>query len=102
MKLYKLSQEINTGCDTYNSAIVCAKNEEQARKIYPDSFITYNNKNQWYLTYPKKSKPSIHGYIYTGDCWVNAEQLDKIKVEYIGEASKNLKKGLILASFNAG
>jgi hypothetical protein len=31
MKLYYLSQSVNTGYDTYDSAVVAAKNEEDAR-----------------------------------------------------------------------
>lgn len=73
MKLYKLSQEINNGYDTYDSIIVCAENKEEARKFFFDD-----------------------------DAWVSFDQIDKIEVEYIGEASKDIKKGVILASFNAG
>ena len=35
MKFYKLSQNFNTSYHTYDSCIVCAENEEEARKIHP-------------------------------------------------------------------
>ena len=34
--------------------------------------------------------------------WVEYSDIDKISVKYIGEASKEQQKGLVLASFNAG
>ena len=100
MKLYKLSQEINNHYDTYDSAIVCAENEEEARKIHPAPYVTHYRDGVWYGTY---SRPPFEEYEqdYLSN-WVNFDQIDKIKVEYIGEASKDLKKGVILASFNAG
>ena len=36
------------------------------------------------------------------DDWVKYSDIDKISVKYIGEASKEQQKGLVLASFNAG
>ena len=35
MKLYKISQTFNSGYDTYDCAIVCAKSEDVARNIIP-------------------------------------------------------------------
>lgn len=40
MKLYLISQNVNNGYDTYDSAVVCAETEEEARMI-PIS-ISYN------------------------------------------------------------
>ena len=36
MKLYLLKQNTNEGYDTYDSCVVCAKDEETARHIHPD------------------------------------------------------------------
>lgn len=36
MNLYKISQDVNDGWDTFDSAIVAAKSEEDARNIHPD------------------------------------------------------------------
>jgi hypothetical protein len=73
-KLYKIWQIKNTDYDTYDSAIVCAETEEEARNIEVGSVDEYGT-------------------------WVRPED---VHVEEIGIAKDNLKKGIILASFNAG
>lgn len=77
MKIYKISQSLNIGYDTYDSAVVCADNEEEARSIHPSDYATK----------------------YT---WIESDKINEIRVEYLGEADENLKKGVILSSFNAG
>lgn len=76
MKLWKISQNQNTGYDTYCSAVVAAKTEDAARKIHPSRY------NDW------------------GDSsWV--EWPHQVMVEYLGEAKPETKKGVIVASYNA-
>ena len=85
MKLYKISQDVNNDYDTYDSAIVCADNEDIARKIHPsgDACDDYSEFQ--------------HNHF---DCsWCNPEH---VKVEYIGEAKEGTELGVILASYNAG
>lgn len=82
LKIYKISQNINSGFDTYDSAIVCAENEEEARNINPDGY-----------------GKGLDEYSYD---WVSNENKDKIDVKFIGIAGGDIEKGLILASFNAG
>lgn len=77
MNIYKLTQHDNRGCDTYDSMIVCAISEAEARLISP--------KRQWEL----ESSP----------VWANSPE--SVKVELIGVAVPSLAKGIILASFNA-
>ncbi len=36
MKIYRISQNITYGYDTYDSAVVCAENEDEAKKIVND------------------------------------------------------------------
>jgi hypothetical protein len=71
-KLYKIWQNKNTDYDTYDSAIVCAENEEEARNTNLGS---------------------------VGGSWVKPED---VHVEEIGIANDDIKKGIILSSFNAG
>jgi hypothetical protein len=102
MKIYRISQNINDGYDTYDSAVVAADNEEDARNIHPSQFVTHFRGDKWYGTY---SSPPIEEYETENDvtrCWVLREDLDTIKVEYLGEATDTVKRGVILASFNAG
>ena len=72
MKLFRISQEVNRGYDTYDSAVVCAESEEEARSMTPDEY---------------------------GAGWTDAVN---VKVEYLGKAGEGLEKGVIVASFNAG
>ena len=41
MKIYKLSQDLNDGYDAYDSFIVIAKNEDEARLIHPSQSVTH-------------------------------------------------------------
>ena len=43
MNLYKISQSANNDYDTYDSAIVAAENEEEARKINPCKYDPYRD-----------------------------------------------------------
>ena len=84
MKIYLLTQNENTGYDTYDSCVVAAENEDEARKIHPHMNTDYS---AWRVGYWLRIWCSDPKYV---------------KVEYIGEADKSVKKGVILASFNAG
>lgn len=76
LKLWLISQEENTGWDTYDSAVVAAKTEEEARLINPDG--------EWKLYSAWCSSP------------------DKVHVEYLGIATESVEPGIVLSSFNAG
>ena len=97
MKIYLLSQDFVSGYDTYDSAIVIAENEDEARKIHPNEYVTHVTNEQWMGTYSGGGE-----YKNEPDDWVKYSDIDKISVKYIGEASKEQQKGLVLASFNAG
>jgi hypothetical protein len=94
MKIYKLWQDVNHDYDTYDSIIVCAKNEEEAKRIQPSEYYEYGDDGKSYFKYSDGSKN-----LQTDDSWC---ELEDVKVEYLGEAKKELKKGVILTSFNAG
>jgi len=83
MKLYLLSQGVNTGYDSYESCVVCARNEKEAKTISPSPSI-----NQW---------PSGHNSYGT---WT--DDVSKITAVEIGTAKRGMKKGVICSSFNAG
>lgn len=78
MNLYLLSQDENNDYDTYDSMVVAAESEEEARNIMPGAYNWDDRYNAWC------SSP------------------DKVKVRSIGVAVEGTKKGTILASFNAG
>lgn len=99
MNIYKISQDINNGYDSYDSAIVCAENEDDARTIHPSEYVTHNKNGLWYGTYTNGGEYETEN---GRNSWVKFNELDKIKVEYIGVACENIKRGIILSSFNAG
>lgn len=76
MKLWLISQAVNGGYDTYDAAVVAAETEEEARSIHP------------------------HATSWDSSVW--AHNPEDVVVDYIGTAAKGTKKGVILASFNAG
>ena len=83
MKLFLLEQSENNGYDTFDSCVVCAENEEDARNIMPD------------FSSGKEFTPSnMYG------AW--AYTIEGVEVKYLGEAEPSLEKGIIIASFNAG
>ena len=86
MNIYKISQDINKDYDTFDSAIVAAANENDARNIHP--FRSVTNPEKW-DTYC--------------ELWVTKDQIHLLKVELIGKTiDENCPAGVILASYNAG
>jgi hypothetical protein len=86
MKLYKVSQTVRRHYDTYASAIVAAKDEEEAKTIHPGGPIYHD---RW----------ENSGYAAKFDNWC---ALTDVEVEYIGEAKEKTRKGVILAAFDVG
>ena len=79
MKLYLLTQHAVRGYDTYDSLIVCAQNEEEAKKIRPDNRKRSDNlRSSW-----------------------RAEEIEDVQCKEIWLANKEIKEWLVLASFNA-
>lgn len=85
MKLFLISQDENTGYDTYESAVVCAVDEQAARMMCPQS----NAGAAHDFTKPRR---------YSSWC----SSPEKVKVELIGDAVEGMQAGVVCASFNAG
>lgn len=79
MNLYLLTQKVNTGYDTYDSCVVAAESEDDAKTIQPREleFEPDDSFSDW-------ASPE---YVF---------------VEYLGVAAESVKRGVICASFNAG
>jgi len=80
MKLYLISQTEWNNYETYDSAIVCAEDANDAATIHPDGDESWKD-----------------GFRHT---WCSSPDL--VKVEYIGDAVTGLDRGIVLSSFNAG
>jgi len=84
MKLWRISQDVNNGYDTYDSAVVAAETEDAARRIHP-----WEEQGEWWKV--------------TGRwCELWAPNLKDVKVEYLGTAKRGTARGIVCASFNAG
>jgi hypothetical protein len=82
MRLWLISQDVYNDYDTYDSAVVAAETEEEARFIHPSEY-----EEEW------------NGISGKYDSWPNA---DNVKAVCIGIAVEGTNKGVICASFNAG
>ena len=80
MKLYLLEQNENRAYNTYDSCLVCAENEADARTIDPEGNKFKENK-RW-------------------SSWAIGKEA--ITCKEIGEANDKQERGVIIASFNAG
>ena len=89
MNLYKISQHSNNGWDTYDSAVVVARDESEAQRIHPDG-----RGKKWWDLGPDD---------YYSDTWCSHP--DQVSVTHIGKCRQELKLkegSIICASFNAG
>ncbi len=80
MNLYLIYQNENNDYDTYDSVVVCAESEEEARDIHPNQYS--RERKEW-----------------STDDWCLKEN---VKARYLGVADISLEKGVVCASFNAG
>lgn len=82
LHLYRISQTVRRGYDTFDSAVVCAESKEEARRTHPS-----------YLVGPDDS------WKYEGS-WATCPE--EVCVQLIGIAAPYVIKGVVCASFNAG
>jgi hypothetical protein len=80
MKLWKLSQTDNGAYDTYDSCVVAADTEDQAKATHPSG----------------RDEPFPSWRID----W--ASEPSKVMCQYLGEAADGVPAGVICASYNAG
>lgn len=82
MNIYHISQNQNNDYDTFDSAVVCAPDEETARNMHPR---TGEPITRW-------------DSALTGWC-SNSSHVD---VVFLGVADDDIPQGVICSSFNAG
>lgn len=95
MNIYKISQSVNNGYDTYGSAVVVAESELEAAKIHPSGLdakgfneSTRKYDKPWYKTDRRD--------------WTWASRLEDVKVELIGSTNLYDKPFIICRGFNVG
>lgn len=80
--------------DTYDSAVVCANSEEEARCIHPNGSLIFTNGRFM----DKKSGNISHSSDFDG--WTSPYE---VQVTFVGVAAKGMQAGTVIcASFNAG
>lgn len=87
MKLWVISQEENKGYDTFDSAVVAAETEDEAKKTHP--WV----RSEW-------DDDSDNFWIEYARTWV--ETPEQVKARYLGEAVAGTEAGVVVASFHAG
>jgi len=77
----------------FDAVIVIAENEDEARKIHPDPYISFKN-DKWVRLFSDGEDYEVLNYpvwpLYGG----------AIDVKCIGSASSDQKKGVVLSSYN--
>jgi len=98
MMIWKISQSVNNGYDTYDSAIVIAASPEAARLIHPTRTDLVWREVDGELAWAVKKLDGTW-MNYRDDSWARP---DKVQVELIGVATGGVEPGVVCASFNAG
>ena len=102
MNLYKISQSINTGYDTFSSAVVAATTLERAKSIHPRGRVWDSS--------PPDERTRNDGTAMDGWEFGSADEFDRewanypseVDVVLIGTATAGTLEGVIVASFHAG
>ena len=92
MKLYTINRTSSPEWDTYIGAVVAAHNKEEAQNTHPNGDV--------WVSHGYYTDGKVDEYYNSLDNWVEPYN---VVVEYIGEASKTIKKPrVIMSSYNAG
>lgn len=87
MKLYLVSQKQNNDYDTYDSFVVAANNEEEAKNTNPHNGL-------------QLSKKDWEDYGNKWRTW--CDDIKHVDVKYLGKANSSVKQGIVCSSFYAG
>lgn len=90
--LWLISQDVNGGYDTFDSAVVVAETEQQAKETFPGDYPHVWKVDAWYHDNGDKVDTRY-------GCWATPDQ---VTARYIGVARPSLPIGSVISSFNAG
>ena len=93
MKLWRIAQSENNNYDTYDSAVVAAETEEDARNTYPGDYDVKWHGTKW-LWHLEDGRILDHS---AGSWTIPAH----VSVEFLSDGYAG-KAGVVCASFNAG
>ena len=97
MNLYLLIQSIHTGYDTFDSSVVAAESEPQARLLHPNSRVKGwdEDEESWFII-PAAGPMKGQRRFVRPDEWCTPSE---VGVMWIGTAG-GLEPGTIISSFN--
>ena len=105
MKLWLLEQTDNNDYDTYDSCVVVAETEEEAKMIHPREKVVWgefiDEQSSCRLACTDWHYSFDDGYVWRNNTWSNSPS--SVTATCIGEAESSLTAGTVVcASFNAG
>lgn len=114
LNLYRISQTVNRGYDTYSDAVVAAETPDDARRIHP---YTGWGDTRYHVTWRDEwAEPWDVDAVKRG-AWVYvdergseneayerqwADRPNEVTVELVGVAAAHVQPGVVCASFHAG
>lgn len=101
MNIYRISLNENTGYNTYDSAIVVANSEDEARKIHPRSFNRFEPDKEIEFILSKD------GFLISNDIWWGYDgdwcgAPKEVNVQLVGTTDIYDKIRILCTSYNAG
>jgi len=83
MKLFLVSRTDEHDYDEFDSFVIACETEDEAKTADPFNGEPFNWGGHWSIT----------------DHW--CDSIDKVMVQYLGEADNSVKQGIVCSSFNA-
>jgi hypothetical protein len=93
MNIYLIEQDVLTGYDTFNAAVVIAENETKAKLIHPNEYEWNPEIHAWVEGTEIVDDPSVPPATWPAPAY--------IKVTLLGRAEADMKKGIVCADFRA-
>lgn len=96
MNLYLISQTVNPGYDTFDSAVVVAESEEVARSIHPDGTVLDETTKQY--SWCSKKDVMVHLIGTASEEILSLIKNETARTKIVTDGVS----GIICASYNAG
>ena len=105
--IWKISQVVNNGYDTYSDAVVIAADAEAARRTHPDGDHQWREgvhpddpaRSDWAVEVKAARNPTLPQWLVGDYTWA---PIQHVEVTLIGVVTGEAKPGVVCASFHAG
>lgn len=98
-KLWLVRRTDRVSYDEYDSMVVAADTELEARTYHPNGYVKAKMVDGYWRLFWDNPESSLHGERY--NCASGWSDVESLIVEYLGTTDRDIK-GVILSSFNAG